>query len=61
VTKVETQTTLIPLDIAKWNRVKTAQQLVLQTILNTTNSGRTSVKIFSEQKFRVRIGAKVGI
>ena len=61
VTKVETQTTLIPLDIAKWNRVKTAQQLVLQTILNTTNGGRTSVKIFSEQKFKVRIGAKVGI
>lgn len=61
VTEIKKVETFVTLDKAKFEKVKNAKSMILDTEFSTLNNGNTSVKIFSEDGANIRMGMKVGL
>ncbi len=61
VTSKQTTTTFVTFDAARFDGIRKAAKLEIHAFLSTTNSGQTSVKIFSDQDVEIRMGMKVKV
>jgi hypothetical protein len=54
-----TKSTLIPYSAERFNRIRDATQILLQTAFSTVNDGGVSVKVFAKDEVSIRMGMKV--
>lgn len=51
--------TFVPMDVARFDRVRQAKQMLLKTFFTTANGGLTPVKLLATQNAAVKLGLKV--
>lgn len=61
VTEMKKVETFITFDKARFEKVRNATGIILDTEFSTLNEGDTSVKIFAEEGVNIRMGMKVGL
>ena len=51
--------TFIPMDVARFNKIKTADKAFFQAYFTTTDNGSKPVKILADADIRVKMGVRV--
>ncbi len=59
--EVNKKTTFVPLEGARFDRIKESDNIIVKASFSTINNGETSVKVLADQGVAIRMGMKVGV